>query len=209
MRRVLCYGDSLTHGTMPLAQLGRRSRFGEDIRWPKRLAALLAGRWEVIEEGLPSRTTLHDDPIQGPHKNGLTVLPAMLESHCPLDRVLVMLGTNDLQVRYSVTAEDIARSLERLALIILQSGAGPGDGAPDVLLVAPPPVDERGCLQITFGGAAAKSRAVGGHLEAAAARVGVGFFNAGEHVTPCPIDGVHLDAEGHHALAEALAQTFD
>ncbi|MEO1091258.1 MAG: SGNH/GDSL hydrolase family protein [Pseudomonadota bacterium] len=209
MKTVLCYGDSNTHGTKPLTALGRRERFDPTVRWPRRLAQRLAGRWEVIEAGLPSRTTLHDDPIQGAHKNGLTVLPALLESHCPLDRVIVMLGTNDLQVRYSMTAEDIARSMERLALVILASGAGPAETAPDVLLVAPPPVEEAGCLHITFGGGAAKSRDVAGHLRAAADRVGVGFFDAGAHVAPSGVDGVHLDEAGHAALAEALAATFD
>jgi lysophospholipase L1-like esterase len=44
---------------------------------------------------------------------GLEVLPAILPSHAPVDLMLLMLGTNDLKPRFSVTAAEIARSLER------------------------------------------------------------------------------------------------
>ena len=74
-----------------------------DERWAGRLARLLPD-WEVIAEGHPGRTTVHDDPVEGAHRNGLTVLPALLESHRPVDVVLVMLGTNDLKERFSVNA---------------------------------------------------------------------------------------------------------
>ena len=130
MRTLLLYGDSNTHGTMPMPMqgLGASGRFPRADRWPGRLAQLLPG-WEVIAEGHPGRTTLHDDPVEGAHRNGLTVLPAILESHRPVDVVLLMLGTNDLKARFSVTASDIALSLERLVRVIRASESGPGRGA--------------------------------------------------------------------------------
>jgi lysophospholipase L1-like esterase len=204
MRTLLLFGDSNTHGTMPVTELGQSSRFNRKDRWAGRLARLLPD-WEVLCEGQPGRTTLHDDPVEGAHRNGLTVLPALLESHKPVDVVLVMLGTNDLKERFSVNAGDIALSLERLVRLILASGAGPAGGAPGVLLVAPPPIVETGCLAGMFAGGAAKSRALAGEMQAAAGRVGVPFLDAGAVVQVSPIDGIHYDAPANPALAEAFA----
>ncbi len=204
MRTLLLFGDSNTHGTMPVPDLGALGRYARDERWAGRLARMLPD-WEVIAEGHPGRTTLHDDPIEGPHRNGLTVLPALLESHKPVDVVLLMLGTNDLKQRFSVNAGDIAMSLERLVRVIQASGAGPDGGAPGVLLVAPPPIEEAGCLAGMFAGGAAKSRALAAEVQAAAARVGVAFMDAGPLVTVSPIDGVHYGPEANLPLAEAFA----
>jgi lysophospholipase L1-like esterase len=204
MPTLLLYGDSNTHGTMPAPHLGFDGRFGREERWAGRLAKLLP-EWEVIAEGHPGRTTVHDDPIEGAHRNGLTVLPAILESHKPVDVVLLMLGTNDLKERFSVNAGDIALALERLVRVIRASGEGPAGGAPGVLLVAPPPIVETGCLAGMFAGGAAKSRALAAEVKAAAERVGVPFLDAGAVVKVSPIDGIHYDAEANPALAEAFA----
>ncbi len=203
-RTILLFGDSNTHGTMPMPELGFAGRFDREERWAGRLGKLLPD-WEVIAEGHPGRTTVHDDPVEGAHRNGLTVLPALLESHKPLDVVLVMLGTNDLKERFSVNACDIALSLERLVRVILGSQAGPRGGAPGVLLVAPPPILEVGCLAGMFAGGAAKSAGLAAEVEAAAKRAGVPFLDAGAVVKVSPIDGIHYDAEANPALAEAVA----
>ena len=203
-RSILLFGDSNTHGTMPMPDLGFGGRFDRDERWAGRLAKLLPG-WDVIAEGHPGRTTVHDDPIEGAHRNGLTVLPALLESHKSLDVVLVMLGTNDLKERFSVNACDIALSLERLVRVIKASDCGPEDKAPAVLLVAPPPIIEVGCLAGMFAGGAAKSVALAAEVAAAAKRAGVPFLDAGQVVQVSPIDGIHYDAAANPALAEAFA----
>lgn len=208
MRTLLLFGDSNTHGTVPMPELGHSARYGRDERWAGRLARLLP-MWEVIAEGHPGRTTLHDDPVEGAHRNGLTVLPALLESHKPVDVVLVMLGTNDLKERFSVNACDIALSLERLVRTILSSEAGPDGTAPGVLLVAPPPIEEVGCLAGMFAGGAAKSRALAAEVKAAAARVGVPFLDAGQIVKVSPVDGIHYGPEANPALAEAFATAID
>ena len=166
-RTILCYGDSNTHGTMPMPDLGAMGRYGPGVRWPGQLAALLPG-WQVIEEGLPGRTTVHDDPIEGAHRNGLTVLPAILESHRPIDVVILMLGTNDLKQRFSVNALDIALSLAKLVLAIRASGCGPDGAAPGVILVAPPPILEVQDLGVMFAGGEAKSHELGPRLAALA-----------------------------------------
>ena len=205
MRTLLCYGDSNTHGTMPMPDLDFAGRFGPDERWPGVMRALIGPGWHVIEEGHPGRTTLHDDPMEGAHKNGLLVLPAILESHRPIDAVILMLGTNDLKARFAVTANDIARSEEKLAALIRASNAGPDGVGPQVLMVAPPPILESGCLAGMFAGGAAKSAAFAREYAAAAAHAGVAFFDAGSVIASDPLDGVHYDAAAHRALGRAMA----
>ncbi len=204
MTTVLLFGDSNTHGTAPMAALGDRVRFDAATRWPGHLARALPGV-TVVEEGHPGRTTVHDDPIEGAHRNGAAVLPALLESHAPLDAVVIMLGTNDMKARFSVTAVDVALSVERLGRMVQASGCGPGQGAPRLLLVAPPPVEEVGCLAGMFAGGAAKSRRLAAELAPVAARLGAGFVDAGALIAVSPVDGVHYDAAAHARLAAALA----
>jgi lysophospholipase L1-like esterase len=201
----MCYGDSNTHGTMPMPDLGSMGRYDRATRWPGQLAALLPD-WQVIEEGLPGRTTVHDDPVEGAHRNGLTVLPAILESHRPVDVVILMLGTNDLKQRFSVNALDIALSLERLVLAIRASGCGPGGTAPGVILVAPPPILEVQDLGVMFAGGEAKSQQLGARIAAVARGLGVPFVDAGSLIGVSEIDGIHYDEPAMAALAQAFAQ---
>ena len=212
VRTVMCFGDSNTHGTGPRADGGARWRHGRDRRWTRLLAARLGAGWEVIEEGHPSRTTVHADPIDGAHKSGIAVLPALLESHAPLDAVILMLGTNDLKARFSATPRAIGLGVERLARRILstewEAGAGPGGAAPRLLIVAPPPVPEDGPFERDEPGAHATSLAMGGEIGAAAGRLGVPFLDLNGIVRCDPVDGVHYDEAGHASLAGAIGDAF-
>jgi lysophospholipase L1-like esterase len=163
----------------------------------------------VIEEGLPGRTTVHPDPISGVHKNGVAVLPALLESHRPLDCIVLLLGTNDLKARFNVPPVEIAESVDQLVRVVLHSETGPERAAPALLLVAPPPVVEVGCLAEIFAGAAAKSRRLASGYAAVARRHGIGFLDAGTVMQPSPSEGVHFDASGHAALGKAVASAIE
>ncbi len=204
-RVLLCFGDSNTHGTMPMERLTDMGRFGWPERWPGVAAAALGPDWRVIEEGHPGRTTVHPDPVAGVHKSGVAVLPALLESHRPLDLVVLMLGTNDLKARFQVPPVEIAVSVEKLVLTVLQSFCGPGGGAPAVLVVCPPPVLEAGCLGEIFAGGAAKSARLPGFYAEIAARHGAGFLDAGRVIASSPVDGVHFDAAAQAGLGRAVA----
>lgn len=211
-RVVLCFGDSNTHGTCPMAAMNDKRRLSRARRWPGIMTGDLGQGWHVIEEGHPGRTLVHDDPIEGAHKNGMRILPALLETHCPLDLVVVMLGTNDLKARFGVPASDIALSCERLIAEILKSEAGPGQRAPAILLVAPAPIREDGFLGGMFAGGSAKSRLLSAGLAEIATRNGTGFFDAGTVAEVDPLDGIHLTSRSHerlgHAIADAVREMF-
>ena len=103
MKTILCYGDSNTWGYDPANQ----TRYPRDVRWPGVLRNGLGDGYIVIEEGLNGRTTVWDDPIEL-DKNGATYLRPCIQTHKPLDFVIIMLGTNDLKTRFSLPAYDIA-----------------------------------------------------------------------------------------------------
>ena len=200
MPSALIYGDSNTHGTPPLSVLGEEGRHAKGSRWPDVMAEALGPKWDVIAEGLPGRTTVHDDPIEGAYRNGLALLPAALHTHKPLDLLVVMLGTNDLKSRFSATAFEIAEGAGRLAEAAMASGV-----VSDVLLIAPPAVKERGCLADMFAGAEPRGRDVAPHMQATAERFGCRFFDAGQVIETDPLDGVHFGVEAHDVLGRAVA----
>ncbi len=201
MRTILCYGDSNTWGSDP--QTG--DRFPEAVRWPGVLEKSLGEGYRVIEEGLPGRTTVWDDPIEGDHKNGRAHLRPCLESHRPIDLVTLMLGTNDLKERFGSSASDIAQGAASLAEMVLRSGCGPGGGAPVVLLVAPPPVARLTEMAQMFEGSGEKSLEFSRHYRRFAEQHGCGFLDAGEVIVSSDVDGIHLDAGEHRKLGEAVA----
>ncbi len=223
MKTVLCFGDSNTWGYDPEASFGQPFpvRFAHDVRWTGVLARELGTGWRVIEEGQNGRTTVFDDPLV-PSRRGLDYLPAAIESHKPLDAVVLMLGTNDLKVVFSAPAAQIAEGAGRLAKMILTSDAGPipfhpgahemnatvSPRAPKVLLVAPiaaGPFALLPDLAEKFAGGEEKSRRFPVLYKRAADSLGCVFLNAQDHVQPSRNDGLHFDAAGHLALGRAIA----
>ncbi|MBE7213135.1 MAG: SGNH/GDSL hydrolase family protein [Gluconacetobacter diazotrophicus] len=205
---VLCYGDSNTHGTKPLLRPGVLERFGEKERWPGLLRSRLGADWRVIEEGLPARTTVHDDPVEGRHKNGLRHLRPCLESQLPVDWLVIMLGTNDLKARFGLSPADIAAGLDVLLREATACAAGPDGGQPALLVMAPVPIAEVGFLGEIFAGGAAKSAELAPRYAAVAARHGARFLDAGTAAAASPVDGVHYEADAHARLAAAVADAI-
>ncbi len=158
----------------------------------------------MIEEGQNARTTVWDDPVSG-DKNGLRYLVPCLESHKPLDLVIILLGVNDLKQRFAVTAYDVAQSAGRLVEAVRKSDTGPAGRPPEVLLVAPPPLGKLTELAEMFSGGTEKSRQLGARFRERAELLGCPFFDAGSVVKSSDIDGVHWAPEHHAKLAAALA----
>ncbi len=203
MKTILCYGDSLTWGYHPATG----KRIARDKRWPGVLRNDLNENYFVIEEGLNGRTTLWDDPLHGGHKNGMTYLIPCLASHRPVDLVILFLGTNDLKTRFSLSAAEIARSIRVLVDLIIKSGAGSHENAPELLLVAPPLITELSNFTGEFESGKAKSRLLGTYYKQVAEEYNIHFLDASEVVTPSDLDGIHLDVDEHAKLGHVMADT--
>ncbi len=205
MARILCFGDSNTWGSDP--QTG--ARLAAETRWPGVLAHRLGEPHTIIEEGLPGRTTVFDDPIDDllpGDRNGKRYLVPCMQSHKPFDLIIIMLGTNDLKTRFSVTAADVAEGAEMLVTLALGSECGPGGGAPAVLLVCPPPISPAGDFAEKFQGAEAKSHRFAKEFARVAAAAGCPLVDLGLHVAPSSVDGLHFDAAGHATIGAVIAE---
>ena len=199
-KTILCYGDSNTWGWNPATE----ARYARHERWPGVFRQELGEGYLVIEEGLNGRTTVWDDPIEG-YKNGKEYLIPCLETHKPIDLVIIMLGTNDLKMRFGVPACDVAAGACVLVDIVAKSETGPGDGAPPVLLIAPPPIARLSDFAEEFEGGTAKSKALSRHFRLAAEERGCALLDASEVITSSDVDGIHLDLSEHRKLGEAVA----
>ena len=202
MKTILCYGDSNTYGLKSDLQ----TRYPRAVRWTGSLQKMLGEEYYVIEEGLGGRTTVWDDPIED-YKNGKKYLLPCLDSHKPLDLVILMLGTNDLKTRFSVSAFDIAAAMENLVKTILKSDAGLDFDAPQLLLVTPVPihsVNHPGLDQM-LKGAEEKSRLLAPYYEEIAKRYQIHYLNPEGKVEVNDVDGIHYTEKGHAQMAELMA----
>lgn len=203
-RTIVCFGDSNTWGFVPGSDC---ERFPWEDRWPGVMAAKLGTGYRVIEEAQNGRMTVWDDPFEpGVSKCGLDHLPVVLETHQPIDLVIIMLGTNDLKHHMNHGPEDIAHGVGVLVDVVQQSTAGPGQAAPGALMVSPTTVNPGPCpFWHLFDGAHEKSLEFPRYYREMAEDKGVGYLDAAEFAS-CPVpDAIHIDKEGTHALGKAMA----
>ncbi len=213
MKNILCYGDSNTHGTVPIdfdimekASVLSDFRLPYEKRWTGILQKELGNSYLVIEEGLNGRTTVWDDPVEGLHKNGFKYLVPCLESHAPLDLVLLMLGTNDLKTRFSVSAYDISLSIGVLVRTIQASGSGPGGKAPQVLIMSPAPIGRLTHLAGLFSNGVEESYKLAGYYKKIAKLYGCHFFDVGKLIKTSDLDGLHFCESDIAKLGKELAK---
>lgn len=207
MKQILCYGDSNTWGHNPDYTSMEDLRYPYEVRWTSRLESLLGEDYRVLAQGLCSRTTSFDDPVDE-GKNGLKFYPVCLESAMPVELVVFMLGTNDVRPLFHAPAEEIVRGMERLGIITERISLESGRKAPRILIVAPAAVEEQ-VEEREFAGiydrtSVEKSRKLPALYQAMADRHGWGFLNAGDVVGRLGKDCVHLTPLGHEKLSWAI-----
>ncbi|MCM0648043.1 SGNH/GDSL hydrolase family protein [Clostridium swellfunianum] len=201
MKTIVCFGDSNTWGYNPAGG----ARYSMEERWGSLLREELGSEYFVIEEGLCGRTTVFNDPI-GEHRSGKEYIIPCIESHSPVYLVIILLGTNDLKKRFSLTAGDIANGAGILVKMIQSSNAGPNWKAPKVLLIAPPPIKEVGVFAEAFEGGEEKSHKLSERFESVSKLLGCEFLDAAKNITSSDIDGIHLEVSEHKRLAAAVAK---
>ena len=201
MKHILCFGDSNLFGTNPSG-----GRWPLEQRWTGLLSSALGPEYRIIEEGLGGRTTVFDDPLEE-GRNGSRQLPLMLHSHRPLDLVIISLGTNDCKTLFNANARIIAKALEKLALIVRNYPYGEQYPIPSVLVIAPihcgkdvgdspfASFDHDSYLLSTSLSPAIRSMAEKNNLL---------FLDASLVAQSSSIDQLHMDKEGHAALAKAI-----
>ena len=179
-------------------------------------AALLADGHDIqlTEECLPGRTTNLDDPQEGAEFNGATPLRAILLSHQPVDHLLIMLGTNDLKLRFSRQAKDIVAAQISLAEMAAATPCGSGGWAASnmsgVTLICPPHLGERADdanweRMAEWRGGRATSLALPPLLKSAAASAGFNYIDGNAYAASSSHDPIHWDADTHLQFGNGIA----
>ena len=205
MQQILIYGDSLTWGIIP----GTRNRLAFDQRWPGVLENKVnasARRIRVMEDCLNGRRTVWDDPFK-PGRNGLEGLAQRMEIHSPLALVILMLGTNDFQFCHPYNdAWSAAQGIATLVKEIRRAQIEPGMPVPRVLIVCPPRIRQpKGDTTEKYRGAEQRTTGLDQAYKQVASDLKCDFFDAETVATVSAVDGVHLDADQHLKLGNALA----
>ena len=203
MKNVLCFGDSNTWGYSP--QDG--DRHPPEIRWTGVLQKSLGANYRVIEEGLNGRTPFINEEGEDarPLRSGSDVLQIILESHRPLDFVIIMLGTNDLKLEFDLSVEEIALGVKELCETIINSEYLT-DNVPQILLISPTHIGSTIMPEQEefFSQAREKSYLFSEHYEKVASDLGIHFLDAAKIVEPSEGEGVHWDADQHIKFGEKL-----
>lgn len=206
MKNILCFGDSNTWGYTPLSGV----RYSINDRWPRVLQANLGDKYHIIEEGLCGRT-IASHMQDRPQRSGQELLPALLESHRPLDLVIVMLGTNDLQHCFNLSAEEIASNMKSFCLMIKNNELiNQHNPETKILLISPAhlaelPIED----QHHFQGGQLKSKQLARHYSQLASDLNLEFLDAHNFVQTTNIDGIHWTKEQHNKFGRILSTTIN
>lgn len=197
--RILCFGDSNTWGYISGT---KRHRYGENERWTRILAQKLGTEFEVLEEGLNSRTLISEDRNPGKEgRNGFNYLIPCLDTNDPIDLVVIMLGTNELQTCFERTIEEVGEIFEKYFVkTILNRKSQFENKFPQLLIVAPPIVDKN--CKIEYEGAHEKSLRFNEIYGRIAQNNNCNFIKNDGLTTG--VDGLHLTKESHKILADKI-----
>ncbi len=206
-KSILVYGDSNTWGYIPGSN---GQRFEKHQRWPGILQKELGKDYQIVEEGLCGRTTVMDDYAEGEGRNGYALLAPILESHLPINILIIMLGTNDLKNRFGKSSLDIALSIASLVKkareVFFQQGTPKHEGQePKILVIVPPPIIETGDYKTTFIGGAEKSKEFKRDFAFIAERNAFNVFQTDSSIKSSNLDGIHLPLEQHQILGKCIA----
>ena len=141
-------------------------------------------------------------------RRGLDQIGITIETHNPIDLLVLMLGTNDCKTRFNASSKTIAKGLiqviekakkyssqpfELLIISPIHLGNGVGDDGFD-------PEFDLASEQV--------SRQLAQEYRKVATHYHVGFLDASKIALPSEIDREHLDESGHAALADAIYKTI-
>ncbi len=213
MKRILVFGDSNSWGYTD-EDNGQRY----EKRWPVLLNQELIQKGfntEIIEDCLPGRTTNIDDLQDGTHLNGAKVLKSSLLSHSPIDFVLILLGTNDLKVRFQRSAINIADGIKELIQIVFETNSGTGSwhdqNKSKLIIICPPALGEKSKdpTWLNFEewvGGLEKSKQLYYSFEKVCSQMGVDLIDTNQFCQSSNVDPIHWSKPMHQKFSEKLTK---
>ena len=203
--RILCYGDSITYGRIP----NSRSRYNSSTRRTGQLQNLLGNDYEIIEEWLRWRTTHLDNPVNS-WRNGLGYFYPCILSHYPLDCIIIMLWTNDLQKYFDGDITQSAKSFIKYHNLINQACTEFEVPKPHTILISPPLIDGS-CLKqwsVFTEQSQHQSTQFTQHYSQIAQQLSRWFIDSAPVLWVWVVDGIHLSEEQNSQLAQLIYQTL-
>jgi lysophospholipase L1-like esterase len=202
-KRILCYGDSLTWGYISGSN---HERLPSNQRWTGILQTRLGKNYEIIEEGLNSRTLESEDSREGKEgRDGSKYLIPCLDTHDPLDLVILFLGINELKDSYSKDIEGIEKIItDKYIKVILNRKSQFKSTFPKLLLVSPPAIDiSKEYAFKRYGRSLDKSIELSTLYTKLAKEFNISFINSAEYISTGD-DGVHMTLESNSLFANQL-----
>lgn len=203
MQQVLCFGDSNTWGYDPA---NRGERYSPQLRWTGLLQMLLAQssghQWKVVEEGSTA------EPRYLAQSWSLIGLAQLYRPLCAQPQTAVRNHSYAGNQRYQ----------NPLSCHRTNHCAGNGTVAagntlacasesrvPPILLIAPKPLNPDIMNPEFDRQSAEKSSQLAAFYRQIAAKYGCDFLDAGAFMPFPSLDGIHLSAQEHRILAQAVA----
>lgn len=198
MKNILCFGDSNTWGGCQ--EGGKIIRF--NARWTKLLAEKLGKNFNVIEEGLNGRTI----DSHRPNKSslvGYNHLELLLETHIPVDLVIIMLGTNDLFSYFSNSAKQVGEMLDKVISKIKTHKYSVGT-CPEILVIAPPKINAKSVVKVFDVDEFSEAKSI--ELEKEYKDIAKKNFCLYVSALDLKVgnDGLHLTVDSHKKLADKI-----
>ena len=106
MKKILIYGDSNTWGDNFITG----ERIPEEKQWVNILRTKYENKYRFFQEGLPGRIAGNEETIKT-YKNGKETFISTFRTNAPVDKIIIALGTNDLQIKYQKTKDKIIEDL--------------------------------------------------------------------------------------------------
>lgn len=204
MKRILCYGDSNTWGYISGTN---HLRYDSNERWTKLLQKKLGDNFEVIEEGLCSRTLCSDDETPGKEgRNGFKYLKPCMETHDKFDTIIIMLGTNELKNTFNNTPEVIVQMFDKYINFISNFKSFLDNSSPEIIVSGLPIIKEPSNADDKYKGSSIKSVKLNVLLEKYCAEKNLTYINNND--LSVGVDCVHLTKESHSKLAERISKIF-
>lgn len=203
MKQILVYGDSVAWGLIPGSKFDRYPR---NIRWPGVLQHQLGQQYNVIEECLCARTIDSDDARPGfEGRNGLSLISPLIDSHYPLDLIIIALGLNELKSIYTWSITEIAKKMEGFIDIVQNRKPNFHEVSTPILLIGPHIVYDTGVWGTLWVGAEEKSQQITVLFSEVAAKKKIHFLETASFIEAGD-DGVHLNEANQEKLAVKVTE---
>jgi lysophospholipase L1-like esterase len=149
---------------------------------------------------------MFDDPRPAfPERNGLQTLSILLETHLPLNLLILMLGTTDTKPMMNLSSEEIGEGMRKLIQTTKKYKVLQGTTSPEILVIVPPIVkeDTEFASQL-FAGGTKKGNELIEIYRKVAEEEGAHYLDPSKEIHADETEGVHIDSDQHKILAKLV-----